>query len=266
LLTDLLEISRFDAGAAVLEVEASDLRASVDRAVDAHRTLAARKGTQLVVHEPDEPVIAEIDSRRIERVLRNLVSNAIEHGEGLPVEVTIGSNDSAVAVTVRDHGVGLKPGEAALVFTRFWRADPARARTTGGTGLGLAIALEDARLHAGRLEAWGALGEGSCFRLTLPRKADATITSSPLPLSPLAAEAAEAAEAAKAAKAAEATGGAETAGAAPGLGDGGSASGGERAAGRQVAGARAGHVAGNGSGFADDDTLRLRRIVPERTP
>ena len=160
LLTDLLEISRFDAGAAVLEIEASDLRACVDRAVDAHRTLAARKGTQLVVNEPDEPVIAEMDSRRIERVLRNLVSNAIEHGEGLPIEVTIGSNDSAVAVTVRDHGVGLRPGEAALVFTRFWRADPARARTTGGTGLGLAIALEDARLHAGRLEAWGALGRG----------------------------------------------------------------------------------------------------------
>ena len=108
--------------------------------------------------------------------------------------MTIGYNDSAVAVTVRDHGVGLRPGEAALVFTRFWRADPARARTTGGTGLGLAIALEDARLHAGRLEAWGARGEGSCFRLTLPRKAEATITSSPLPLSPLAAEAARAAK------------------------------------------------------------------------
>jgi two-component system sensor histidine kinase MtrB len=196
LLSDLLEISRFDAGAAVLEVEASDLRACVERAVDAHRTLAARKGTRLVVNTPAEPVIADMDSRRIERILRNLVSNAIEHGEGKPVEVTIGYNDTAVAVTVRDHGVGLRPGEAALVFTRFWRADPARARTTGGTGLGLAIALEDARLHAGRLEAWGARGEGSCFRLTLPRKAEATITSSPLPLSPLAAEAARAARAA----------------------------------------------------------------------
>jgi two-component system sensor histidine kinase MtrB len=196
LLSDLLEISRFDAGAAVLEVEASDLRACVERAVDAHRTLAARKGTRLVVNTPAAPVVADMDSRRIERILRNLVSNAIEHGEGKPVEVTIGYNDSAVAVTVRDHGVGLRPGEAALVFTRFWRADPARARTTGGTGLGLAIALEDARLHAGRLEAWGARGEGSCFRLTLPRKAEATITSSPLPLSPLAAEAARAAKAA----------------------------------------------------------------------
>jgi two-component system sensor histidine kinase MtrB len=260
LLTDLLEISRFDAGAAVLEVEASDLRASVDRAVDAHRTLAARKGTQLVVNQPDEPVIAEMDSRRIERVLRNLVSNAIEHGEGLPVEVTIGSNDSAVAVTVRDHGVGLKPGEAALVFTRFWRADPARARTTGGTGLGLAIALEDARLHAGRLEAWGALGEGSCFRLTLPRKADATITSSPLPLSPLAAEAAEAAEAAQAAAGAMAGQAARSAPAPHGAHPAHPA-----AATAVDPDAEAAEIA-RASGFADDETLRLRRIVPERTP
>ncbi len=193
LLTDLLEISRFDAGAAVLEIEATDLRACVERAVDAHRTLAARKGTRLLVYDAPDPVIADMDSRRIERVLRNLLSNAIEHGEGHPVEITLGANDSAVAVTVRDHGVGLRPGEAALVFTRFWRADPARARTTGGTGLGLAIALEDARLHAGRLEAWGSRGQGSCFRLTLPRQADATITTSPLPLSPLTSRAAVAA-------------------------------------------------------------------------
>jgi two-component system sensor histidine kinase MtrB len=227
LLSDLLEISRFDAGAAVLEVEASDLRACVERAVDAHRTLAARKGTQLVVDAPSTPVVADMDSRRIERILRNLVSNAIEHGEGKPIEITIGSNDSAVAVTVRDHGVGLRPGEAALVFTRFWRADPARARTTGGTGLGLAIALEDARLHAGRLEAWGARGEGSCFRLTLPRRADATITSSPLPLSPLAAEAAR-------------------------LRGGGDDSGPDQPSGPVQP--------------ADDDTLRLRRIVVERAP
>ncbi|MEO7446673.1 MAG: MtrAB system histidine kinase MtrB [Humibacillus sp.] len=257
LLTDLLEISRFDAGAAVLEVEAVDLRASVDRAVDAHRALAARKGTELVVIEPDEPVIAELDSRRIERILRNLVSNAVEHGEGLPIEVTIAENDCAVAVTVRDHGVGLKPGEAALVFTRFWRADPARARTTGGTGLGLAIALEDARLHAGRLEAWGALGEGSCFRLTLPRQADATITSSPLPLSPLAGEAARA-EAARAEAAR-----AEAAAGSPPSGSSASGSAGRSSAGSLTGGSSTSPRTGGGS---DDETLRLRRIVPERTP
>ena len=72
---------------------------------------------------------------------------------------------------MRDHGVGLKPGEATRVFNRFWRADPARARTTGGTGLGLSIAVEDARLHGGWLQAWGEPGGGSQFRLTLPRTA-----------------------------------------------------------------------------------------------
>ncbi len=184
LLSDLLEISRFDAGAAVLEIESTDLRTCVEHATQAHRALAERKGSTLIVRQPEEPVVADMDSRRIERILRNLVSNAIEHGEGAPIEITLGQNESAVAVTIRDHGIGLRPGEAALVFTRFWRADPARARTTGGTGLGLAIALEDARLHAGRLEAWGAPGEGSCFRLILPKKADSTITSSPLPLIP----------------------------------------------------------------------------------
>jgi two-component system sensor histidine kinase MtrB len=187
LLSDLLEISRFDAGAAVLEVEATDLRGCVDRAVEANVALARSKGSDLVVHQAPVAVVAEADYRRIERILRNLITNAIEHGEGRPVEVSLGANESAVAITVRDHGVGLRPGEAALVFTRFWRADPARARTTGGTGLGLAISLEDARLHSGRLEAWGAVGAGSSFRLTLPRQSGGTILSSPLPLSPLAA-------------------------------------------------------------------------------
>ena len=111
-------------------------------------------------------------------------STRVEHGEGRPVEIAVAVNESAVAVTVRDHGVGLRPGEAALVFNRFWRADPARARTTGGTGLGLAISLEDARLHDGWLQAWGEPGEGSCFRLTLPRRAGLPIVESPLPLRP----------------------------------------------------------------------------------
>ena len=66
----------------------------------------------------------------------------------------------AMAITVTDHGVGLKPGEAGLVFNRFWRADPSRQRQTGGTGLGLAISLEDARLHGGWLQASGAPGKG----------------------------------------------------------------------------------------------------------
>ena len=183
LLADLLEISRFDAGAAALDVDLVDLRDTVARAVQSARPLAERWGSTITVTATGS-CQAEMDPRRVERILRNLVVNAVEHGEGRPVEIAIEGNDSAVAVTVRDHGVGLRPGEAALVFNRFWRADPARARTTGGTGLGLAISLEDARLHDGWLQAWGEPGEGSCFRLTLPRTYGEPIDESPLPLRP----------------------------------------------------------------------------------
>ena len=183
LLADLLEISRFDAGAAALDSDLTDLRATVARAVQSAQPIADRWGSTITV-TADGPCDAEVDARRVERILRKLVVNALEHGEGRPVEVAVAVNATAVAVTVRDHGVGLRPGEGALVFNRFWRADPARARTTGGTGLGLAISLEDARLHDGWLQAWGEPGEGSCFRLTLPRYAGTPIAEAPLPLRP----------------------------------------------------------------------------------
>ncbi|MGW8953088.1 MtrAB system histidine kinase MtrB [Streptomyces sp. NPDC055709] len=184
LLADLLEISRFDAGAAALEAEPIDLREVVRRVIGGAEPLAERKGTRIRVVGDEQPVVAEADARRIERVLRNLVVNAVEHGEGRDVVVRLAAAGGAVAVAVRDYGVGLKPGEATRVFNRFWRADPARARTTGGTGLGLSIAVEDARLHGGWLQAWGEPGGGSQFRLTLPRTADEPLRGSPIPLEP----------------------------------------------------------------------------------
>ncbi len=184
LLADLLEISRYDAGAAHLETEQVDIRGIVDRAVVAAQPLAARHGVELRADLGDEPVVAEVDARRIERVLRNLLGNALDHAEGRPVAVRVGADDASVAVTVRDEGIGLRPGEAALVFNRFWRGDPSRSRLTGGTGLGLAISLEDVRLHHGWLQAWGARGRGAVFRMTLPRVAGGPLDSSPLPLEP----------------------------------------------------------------------------------
>jgi two-component system sensor histidine kinase MtrB len=185
LLADLLEISRYDAGAAQLDSEPVDIRGVVSASVSANAMLAARHDTEVsVVALNDGPITVDMDARRVERILRNLVGNALDHGEGKRVVVTIGVDDDAVAVTVRDHGVGLRPGQAALVFNRFWRGDPSRSRLTGGTGLGLAIALEDARLHDGWLQAWGEPGKGAQFRLTLPRLAGHTLMHSPLPLVP----------------------------------------------------------------------------------
>lgn len=183
LLTDLLEISRFDAGATAAGTENVDLRDIVARVVDGSEALAESQGVKLRVHAR-RPAVAPMDARRIERIVRNLVTNAIEHAEHKPVDITIGANPTAVAVAVRDYGVGLRPGDADQVFNRFWRADPARTRTTGGTGLGLSIALEDARLHDGWLQAWGEVGNGACFRLTLPVKAGQPIGRSPVTLAP----------------------------------------------------------------------------------
>jgi two-component system sensor histidine kinase MtrB len=184
LLTDLLEISRYDAGAAVLDSEPVDLGALVARVVAGMWSLAERHDSELVVDRPDEDVIADVDARRVERILRNLVGNAIEHGAGKPIEITLAANRTAAAVTVRDFGVGLSSSEAQHVFDRFWRADPSRVRTVGGSGLGLSISLEDARLHGGWLQVWGQPEAGAQFRLTLPLIAGGDLTSSPLPLRP----------------------------------------------------------------------------------
>jgi len=184
LLADLLEISRFDAGAAMLDADILDVRDVVTAAVEQAALLAERKGSWLSVSLPERPMVADIDPRRIERVLRNLLVNAIEHAEGQTVEVRVAGDARAVAVVVRDHGIGMTADEADHVFDRFWRADPARARTTGGTGLGLAISIEDAHLHGGWLQAWGSPGKGAAFRLTLPRRAGIVLESSPLSLVP----------------------------------------------------------------------------------
>jgi len=192
LLTDLLEISRHDAGVAELSVEAVDLRSTVNSALGNVGHLADEAGIELVVDLPEQEVIAEVDPRRVERILRNLIANAIDHAEHKPVRIRMAADEDTVAVTVRDYGVGLRPGEEKLVFSRFWRSDPSRVRRSGGTGLGLAISIEDARLHQGRLEAWGEPGKGACFRLTLPLTRGHKVTTSPLPLKPIATERREA--------------------------------------------------------------------------
>lgn len=184
LLSDLLEISRFDAGVAVLDAEPEDLIQLVAHVIEGAAPVAAEYGSEIVLTAPEGAIIVEMDARRIDRILRNLILNAVEHGEGKPVAVTVAANQTAVGVAVRDHGIGMEPAEAARVFDRFWRADPARARTTGGSGLGLSIAMEDTKLHHGWLQAWGRKGNGANFRLTLPLRQEEEIVESPVQLEP----------------------------------------------------------------------------------
>ena len=184
LLEDLLEISRYDAGAVAGQFEAVNLMSVVKSAIQSIEPLATKKGCEIVLETPSDNIEAEIDSRRIERLLRNLLANAVEHGEAKPIIVAVGAGAHAVAVSVTDHGIGMTRSQLDRVFDRFWRADPARKRTSGGTGLGLAISLEDANLHSGWLQVSAKPNEGSTFRLTLPRKVGSVFSQSPLPLPP----------------------------------------------------------------------------------
>ncbi|CAB4600806.1 unannotated protein [freshwater metagenome] len=171
LLEDLLEVSRFDAEVAVLEAVEFDICGSLERCITDLSLVAQERGIEINLNRPRDPIFVSADIRRVERVIRNLLSNAIDHAEGKPIEVRIMSSPEDIAIGVRDYGVGIETRLLARVFDRFWRADPSRARTRGGTGLGLSIALEDARLHNGELEAWGEPGKGAHFVLYLPRRA-----------------------------------------------------------------------------------------------
>ena len=184
MLTDLLEMSRYDAGAVALEVDEVNIVPLVEDALEQLTPLADQKGSELLIEVRGGYGDCVVDQRRIRRIVLNFLGNAIDHGEGNNIVTFIDSNTDAVSIAVRDWGVGMSADEQDRVFDRFWRADPSRQRTTGGTGLGLAIAAEDAAAHGGRIDVWSEPGEGSCFRLTVPRTPQGAWSLSPLPLPP----------------------------------------------------------------------------------
>ena len=177
LLSDLLEVSRFDANEAMLDFKNFDLTEVIRKTID---YLHPTKIDQFEINIPTNPVMVDGDPRRIERILRNLVANAIDHSEGKNVKIELAESENEVAVSVRDFGLGFNESDASKLFDRFWRADPSRARTSGGTGLGLSIALEDAKLHHGELLAWGKPNEGAHFVLTLPKRSGDLIQTHPI--------------------------------------------------------------------------------------
>jgi len=180
LLEDLLEVSRFDAEVAILEPVEFDLITLIERCIADVRASAHDHVISITIDHETEHVMMKADMRRVERIMRNLLSNALDHAEEKPVNVTVISTRTEVAIGVRDYGTGIEPAALSRIFDRFWRADPSRSRVRGGTGLGLSIALEDARLHNGELDAWGSLGEGAHFVLTLPRIAGEQIGGRPI--------------------------------------------------------------------------------------
>jgi two-component system, OmpR family, sensor histidine kinase MtrB len=158
LVEDLMEISRLDAGEARVREELVDVGSLVATAV------RSRRWDDRVSIERDE-VVVSTDPRRLERIVANLVGNALEHA-GRDVEVRVGKDGLGAFVEVTDTGPGIPPDRLPHVFDRFYKADSSRAGP--GSGLGLAIALENARLLGGDLDVWSEVGRGTRFTLRLP--------------------------------------------------------------------------------------------------
>jgi two-component system sensor histidine kinase MtrB len=175
LLSDLLEMSKIDAGAAPLELSKVDLGELSNVILSENSQIASEHNSAFKFSTLGDTVVIA-DQRRVSRIIRNLVVNAIEHCDGSEIEIEITGNDSCVSISVRDFGQGIATEDLARVFGRFWRADPARQRTLGGTGLGLSISAEDAALHGGLIDVWGSPGIGAQFVLTLPRTDHGQIT------------------------------------------------------------------------------------------
>ncbi|WP_434442604.1 sensor histidine kinase [Lentzea sp. E54] len=156
LVNDLMEISRFDEGRNVLELDEWDIGTAV------RDTLAARGWTSSVDASLPDGVVGRVDRRRLDVIVANLVGNALRHG-GTPVHVAVRPG----VIEVSDHGPGIPPDALPHIFDRFYKADTARSRSEG-SGLGLAIAWENARLHGGTIEAANAPSGGAVFTLRLP--------------------------------------------------------------------------------------------------
>ncbi|WP_225882062.1 sensor histidine kinase [Streptomyces aureocirculatus] len=165
LVEDLMEVSRFDAKAAPLDVVETDLRTLVTKTLH----LRGWADDERVVADLPEPVPVRADPRRVDVVLANLIGNALRHGRP-PVTVAARAEDGLAVVTVTDHGPGIPEDVLPHVFERFFKAEEARTRSQG-SGLGLAIAHENALLHGGTLSAADTPGGGAVFTLALPRAA-----------------------------------------------------------------------------------------------
>jgi two-component system sensor histidine kinase MtrB len=163
LVNDLIEISRFDAGTAVLDVDVVDVASAVAACL-------ALRGWSGAVHSAIPAGLAvTVDRRRFDVIVANLVGNAIRYGTP-PIEITAGfdAGSGRLVLAVTDRGPGIAPEALPHIFERFYKEETARTRS-GGSGLGLAIALENARLHGGDLFAANREdGPGAVFTLVLP--------------------------------------------------------------------------------------------------
>jgi signal transduction histidine kinase len=170
LATNLLELSKLDSGLVLLDLRPEDLRAVVESAIQQAQPSADRKGVQLVVDLPDEPIRQRHDPQRLGQVLGNLIGNALKFTPaGGRVEVELRATDAGAQLRVADTGVGIDPQELPYVFERFYRGSHAHESRAAGSGLGLSIVRSIVEMHNGRVAITSTPEKGTQVSVLLPR-------------------------------------------------------------------------------------------------
>ena len=171
LITELLDVSRIDAGRLEMRKQVVDLPAAVQKAVNGHLA-AGEKASRFDIRATGELPEMWVDPDKFQQVVGNLVENALRHGEGI-VTVTVGPYDKGAVVTVSDEGDGIPEAVASRVFARFWRGGDRR----GGTGLGLYIVKGLVEAHGGSVSVGPGPAGGAEFRFVLPAGTPAFLES-----------------------------------------------------------------------------------------
>jgi two-component system sensor histidine kinase MtrB len=170
LVDDLLDLSRVEAGRVEMAWEMISM-ADLVREVVARRVRSGGQVVRVELEAAPKDLVTVADKQRLERVVANLIDNALLHGAGKDVTVRVGAIDGTLLVTVEDRGPGIPPGARERIFERFYKADPARQRDDRrGSGLGLAIARENAHLHGGEIEVEDGRRSGTRFVFRIPRR------------------------------------------------------------------------------------------------
>ncbi len=168
--TNLLDLSRIDAGIFPLDMRPGDLRDPIRSVVEAHAELAEQRGVSLLSEVPSAPVMLRFDRERIVQLLTNLVGNGLKFTpRGGEVRVTLTDVPEGATLVVHDTGPGILAAELPHVFERFYRGTNVGDARASGSGLGLAIARSIVEMHGGQIEVASAVGEGSAFTVRLPR-------------------------------------------------------------------------------------------------
>ena len=168
--SNLLDLSRIDAGIFPMELENADLRDPLRSVVEAHAEEAERRGVSLSSEVPSQAVPLVYDRERIVQLVGNLIGNALKFTpRGGSVSLALNDEGDAAVIEVRDTGPGIPTGELALVFDRFYRGTNTGDARASGSGLGLAIARSIAEMHGGEIVVQSAVGAGTTFRVRLPR-------------------------------------------------------------------------------------------------